>query len=354
VSGVRAIVRVAAYAPIGSAAGRRVAAPDEDSFTLGATALERAWSERPSSGEPIALHLLGDFPTMADWGFPTLVGTAAEIVRHPGTARELARTLRSLEEADGGPALVVAADLPERGARPPGDGARGGAAAVAYLLEPSESSPGDRPEHEGTNRSAVAAALEDGGDRLAGAHAETYVGDWAVTPGSGRPVDLPALRKATERDLSLVSEGAYVPRARYLENLPSRWRLRADECGVCHELTFPARGICRRCRRRDQLVSRALPRDGVRVMALTTIGKGGQPTEFDAQVEASGPYGVALVEFAPGTLGTLQVTDAAPGEVKVGDTVNTQLRRLYPMEGEWRYGRKAVPLRSSELPARAI
>lgn len=78
-------------------------------------------------------------------------------------------------------------------------------------------------------------------------------------------------------------------------------------------------------------------------MAITTISPGGQPTEFDAQVEASGPYEVALVELVGGTRVTLQVADGRPGDLAVGDPVNTVLRRLYPMEGEWRYGRKAVP-----------
>lgn len=81
------------------------------------------------------------------------------------------------------------------------------------------------------------------------------------------------------------------------------------------------------------------------MVASTTVGPGGQPTEFDDQVARSGPYGVVLVELAPGARVTLQVTDARPGELGVGARVGTSLRRLYPMEGEWRYGRKAVPLR---------
>jgi uncharacterized OB-fold protein len=80
------------------------------------------------------------------------------------------------------------------------------------------------------------------------------------------------------------------------------------------------------------------------VVAATVIGKGGQPTEFDPQVEALGGYGVVLAEFEPGVRLTLQVTDASPADVRIGDRVGTRLRRLYPMEGEWRYGRKAVPL----------
>ncbi len=86
------------------------------------------------------------------------------------------------------------------------------------------------------------------------------------------------------------------------------------------------------------------PRDGAVVVAATVIGKGGQPTEFDPQVDALGSYGVVLAEFAPGVRLTLQVTDSAPDGVRIGDRVGTRLRRLYPMEGEWRYGRKAVPI----------
>jgi uncharacterized OB-fold protein len=141
-----------------------------------------------------------------------------------------------------------------------------------------------------------------------------------------------------------VSQGAYVPRARYLENLPSRWWFAAERCGACGTTTFPTRGRCRQCGARDGLETVRLPRDGGEVVASTTIGPGGQPTEFDPQVAATGSYGVVLVELTPGVRVTLQVTDAPPGALGIGAHVATRLRRLYAMEGEWRYGRKAVPL----------
>jgi len=341
---MRSVVRVAAYLPAGSSGGVRVAASDEDAFTLGATAAERAWVDRVRVSDPVVVHLLGDYPSTADWGFPALLGRGAEVVRHPGDGGELARALRSLEETGEGPALVVAAELPERATNrerpapsPPG------AAAVAYFLETSDQPRPFRLGPASGSPSAVALALRRENSDDGGLRSDTYVGDWDLAPAAGRPVDLELVRRGAERNLSAVSEGAYVPRPRYLENLPSRWRFAADECDACHEVTFPARGVCRRCRRRDALTAILLPRDGGRVVAVTTIGKGGQPTEFDAQVEVSGPYQVALVDLAEGVRVTLQVTDAAAGEVRVGDAVHTLLRRLYPMEGEWRYGRKAVP-----------
>lgn len=352
---MRSVVRASAYMPASSSGVRRVAAPDEDAFTLGATAVETAWEPRERTKGPVSIHLVGEFPAMSEWGFPAVIGHPGEVTRHSGDWGELTKTIRSLEGAGDGPALVVAAELPERAEERDGRGPIGpGAAAVALLFE-------DRPDGEpylleqGKTQHPPAAGLLAGGrpgrERTA---STTYVGDWEGNSRAGHPVDLELVRRAAERDPNAVSEGAYVPRARYLENLPSRWRLIAEECGVCHGITFPARGACRRCGRRETLTPLSLPRDGGRVLAVTTIGKGGQPTEFDAQVEASGPYQVALVELARGVRLTLQVADADPGTVKVGDKVRTLLRRLYPMEGEWRYGRKAAPhpAETTRLPDR--
>ncbi|MCI4366752.1 MAG: zinc ribbon domain-containing protein [Thermoplasmata archaeon] len=142
--------------------------------------------------------------------------------------------------------------------------------------------------------------------------------------------------------LASVSEGAYVPRPRYQESRASRWRFVAEQCPACGHRTFPARGVCRGCGRGEGLVPVALPYDGGTVEALTTVRPGAQPTEFDPWVEAVGGYDVALVRLAPDVLATLAVTDAVAGSTPSGAKVRTRLRRLYPMEGEWRYGRKAI------------
>lgn len=341
---MRRVVRIAAYVPTGTSNAVPVAAFDEDAFTLGATAAERSWRSRGNEPGPIVVHLLGEFPPVADWGFSALLGREGEVVRHPADAGELMRTVRSLEKGEGGPAFIVAAELPERRSERSGrKSSSHGAAAVAYLLESSDDLRPFPLAKPGAKDSAVTATFnlrEPDKDEI---RAVTLVGDWDVTGEAGRPAGRKLPRRTAEGNLSAVSEGAYVPRPRYLENLPSRWRFLAEACGACHGTTFPARGICRRCGRRDALTPIPLPYDGGRVVAVTTVGKGGQPTEFDAQVEALGPYDVAIVELARGMRVTLQVTDTDPGALKVGDRVNTLLRRLYAMEGEWRYGRKAVP-----------
>lgn len=206
--------------------------------------------------------------------------------------------------------------------------------------------------------SAVSSPVPVGRTEGAAAAARELVG---TLPTASRAEETSALRRPPPSEsairawhktsLETLSEGAYVPRARYLENLPSRWRLEAERCARCAFLTFPARGRCRSCGAEEGLSTESLPREGARVVAATTIGKGGQPTEFDAQVEALGEYSVVLAEFAPDVRLTLQVTDAAPGEVSIGAPIGTRLRRLYPMEGEWRYGRKAVPLSTSGTPS---
>ena len=343
---VRRVARIAVYRPHTLINGVPSASLDEDEFTFAATAAERAWPGERADPGPVEAHLLGEFPPAADWGFSALLGRPTDVVRHPGEATELAKTLRAIEEGDGGTALLVTAELPRplprRATRPTSRPA----GAVAFRFETTEEAGPFPLPKMAAKGSAFATALKIG----AGAR---ELPKWVMLAGEwehGEEVELAAREnpppEAVEVDPTAVSEGAYVPRPRYLENLPSRWRFLAEACQACHGTTFPARGICRRCGRRDALTTVSLPFDGGRVVAVTTVGKGGQPTEFDPQVEAQGPYDVALVELARGMRVTLQVTDAPAGTLEVGDRVNTLLRRLYPMEGEWRYGRKAVPAAS--------
>ncbi|MCI4332759.1 MAG: hypothetical protein L3K01_03365 [Thermoplasmata archaeon] len=145
--------------------------------------------------------------------------------------------------------------------------------------------------------------------------------------------------------LDARSEGAYVPRARYLENLPSRWRLEADWCPGCGRWTFPVRGACSGCGDSEHLERRPLSRRDWKVEAATIVRPGAQPTEFDGTVALSGAYGVVIARSPEGPRGTFQVAGpAAP--IELGTAVTTVLRRLYPMEGEWRYGRKALVVKS--------
>ena len=296
------------------------------------------------------MEWLGEAGRDLDWAIPVLLGLPAEVVRYPKNGSALREACeRARHETDRVSIVVGSEHLPE-GSVPPGSSTApsshdGGFAWVFSADGPvdvSEILPaipvGTSPlpsavavRHELANRTppSVWGGKEEGG----------FGPDRALAP---EPAAMPDRLRA-------VSEGAYVPRPRYLENLPSRWRFVAEQCGACRAYTFPTRGRCRACGRTEGLEARELPRDGGLVVASTVIERGGQPTEFDPVVEAFGPYQVVLVELAPGARVPLQVADTAPGEIRIGDPVDTRLRRLYAMEGEWRYGRKAVPARSSPL-----
>jgi len=295
---------------------------------MGITALESLGTEsRPT--RPSHVHLVGDFPPAVDWALPAFLGSSVAVGKHPGDARGLDAAVDEAARAAGDSTSIVIAVDP--------DGPHG-ALAAALRFGPD---PAARAPHWNASTGAEGAAGLARAGLVSAGIIEPPTTDGPPPPASWTPETIAAF---TSTGLSRVSEGAYVPRPRYIENLPSRWRLDGDHCAACERTTFPRRDRCLHCGRADRLSPMTLPRDGARVVAATIIGKGGQPTEFDPQVEAFGGYGVVLAEFAPGVRLTLQVTDATPGEIKIGDRIGTRLRRLYPMEGEWRYGRKAVPL----------
>jgi uncharacterized OB-fold protein len=343
---LRTLLRAAAYRSSDGADGRRPPSSDEDAFTTAATAIEWTLAGIPPGASPLGIDLLGEFPTSMEWALPAVVGAPVHLLRSTGSARGITDALRRATEEGDGLALVVAVDIPTDSALP----TMSSAAAVAFLLGDSERS-GLSRWFEGvpSEGSAVEAGFSLYRARRPGNRDPTWVGNWEAAVGPGPASERPASAARAERSTEGVSQGAYVPRARYLENLSSRWRFVAERCPVCGFLTFPARGKCRSCGHGEGLVPVELPRDGALVVATTVIGSGGQPTEFDPQVEAYGPYEVVLAQLAPGARVTLQLTDAVPGQVRIGDRVDTRLRCLYAMEGEWRYGRKAVP-RPPALP----
>ena len=169
-----------------------------------------------------------------------------------------------------------------------------------------------------------------------------WIGPWASPEPSSLATAEPGKAPSEGESGPDVSEGAYVPRPTYLANLPSRWRLAADRCDACGGTTFPVRGICRHCGEENRLTRLELPRDGLLVEAVTTVAPGAQPTEFDELVGRRGAYDVVIARAAPDVRVTLQVADAPAGSVRIGDTLSAELRQLYRMEGEWRYGLKAV------------
>jgi len=324
--------RAAAYRVPPAAGNRRPAASDEDGFTLAATALERLDPGVPPGPPPDRLVLVGDLPPSAEVDLPRFFGSAVPVERVPGGRGAVRRALATARSTSRGTVDLVAVDL--------GNGPGEPDAAVAVRFSAGQEPDGSVLDGSIADEESLSAAplLRVGAD-LGPRHPSRWLGDFrsdGASPPPGPDVSTPLPAEGP------VSQGAYVPKARYLENLPSRWRFVGQRCGACGTVGFPPRGRCRSCGATSPLEPFPLPLEGGTVVAMTTIGPGGQPTEFDDQVAAGGPYGVVLVELMPGVRVTLQVA-ADPRSIRIGDRVATRLRRLYPMEGEWRYGRKAVP-----------
>jgi uncharacterized OB-fold protein len=339
---VRGIVAAAAYLPGRSPDRVGVRAPDEDGFTMAVEALERLLEGVPPPARELPLQVVGDLDPVPPEGFSPLLGSPVGLLRAPGGGAGLREAVIAAAARDG-PEVILAVSSrpagPVTAAHAPRD------AAAAILLGDRADGSVFSPE---TGRPPGATALEEavGWYRaVPEALHPSWLGDWdaALRAGAGW-----AAGSSDPSPPARVAEGAYWPRPTYQEGLPSRWRLTAERCTHCQRTSFPSRGQCRGCGRRDALTPVRLDRRGGRVIALTWIGPGGQPTEFDPQVEGTGGYGVAIVEVAPGTFGTFQLADVVRGEVSLGDPVRTSLRRLYAQEGAWRYGRKASPLRPGD------
>lgn len=340
---MRGIVRAGAYLPASSQGGRRRCAADEDEFTLVATALERAGTPRPGSGAPMRVRPVGDAGRLRAELLAGFVGGPVELGEPEDGRGALYRALALAARAAGPEWLVVATRLGDGSSdselAPPGEG------SAALLIDDAPEAAPIPTESSGTPGapdplSEVFAALA-----RSSTPPSLHAGDWGADPARGRAG--PTGRPGPREPAYTVAQGAFVPGPRYAESVRSRWRFIADRCRVCDAQTFPARGRCGSCGRSDRLEDAPLPLDNATVLASTWIGQGGQPTEFDAQVEASGPYGVVLAEIAPGVRLTLMVADATKEEVPVGSRVDSRLRRLYAIEGSWRYGRKAVPSAAS-------
>jgi hydroxymethylglutaryl-CoA synthase len=141
--------------------------------------------------------------------------------------------------------------------------------------------------------------------------------------------------------------GAYVSVPSWKRTLDQRHRLLAGHCPECGELNFPPEGACNACKTLvEEYEPVELTGEGT-VEAATVISQGGAPPEFAEQQAQSGDFGVvvAALEGPEGGSASIpaQVVDAEPGEVAIGDRVETTMRRIYTQEGVTRYGFKVRP-----------
>ncbi|MGD8414332.1 MAG: Zn-ribbon domain-containing OB-fold protein [Candidatus Latescibacterota bacterium] len=117
---------------------------------------------------------------------------------------------------------------------------------------------------------------------------------------------------------------------------PQRYRLEAGKCTGCGKVFFPPRLICDKCRG-EQFEAVTLPSDG-KLVTFTAIHVPASNFKDEA------PIAYAVVELEDGTRISSQVTDCSPDDLKAGDPVRLEFRRVQHdgESGILCYGYKAV------------
>ena len=107
---------------------------------------------------------------------------------------------------------------------------------------------------------------------------------------------------------------------RHWREMPQRYRLEAVKCSECNKIFFPKRLICPECKSQN-LASIKLSGKG-KLITFTIINVA--PEGFVDQV----PYAVGIVELEEGVRVMGQITDCDPNELKIGNQLTTQFRRM--------------------------
>ena len=125
--------------------------------------------------------------------------------------------------------------------------------------------------------------------------------------------------------------------SRYWREIPQRYRLEAAKCKNCGFVAFPPRLVCPRCQSR--VFETIILADAGKIITYTIIRVPPQPFSDQA------PYAVGIIELDDGVRLTGQIVDCAFEELKVGQRVKVEFRKVY-QEGEAGviyYGYKFVP-----------
>ena len=129
-----------------------------------------------------------------------------------------------------------------------------------------------------------------------------------------------------------------MPTARAWREYPRRYRYEAAVCDKCGKWFFPARLVCDKCGAR-QFTTKRMKRTGT-ILTHTVIRVPPKP-----YVDQS-PFAVAVVEMDDGPRITTQVADYQDGQLKIGQKVKLEFRRISSdgEAGPINYGYKAVPI----------
>lgn len=144
-----------------------------------------------------------------------------------------------------------------------------------------------------------------------------------------------AIANAWEKELQdgHVSQGAYVSSSQYIEGGVARMALSGQQFGEL--LVWPPRQLNEKGLREDGRVS--LTPVG-NVASWTKLSAAGAPSEFSLRAPLLGGLTTVLLDLEDGPKGVFLMVDDEENEIKIGDSVELVVRRIYAQEGMIRYG----------------
>ena len=118
-----------------------------------------------------------------------------------------------------------------------------------------------------------------------------------------------------------MAEGAAVPR--FWREIPQRYNLIGNQCGVCNKAYFPPRESCPYCRRKSIGKMKEIKFSGKgKVVTYTIIYDA--PENFEGQT----PYPMAIIQLDEGPKLTAQIVDCKIEDVKIGMRVKSTFRKI--------------------------
>jgi uncharacterized OB-fold protein len=110
---------------------------------------------------------------------------------------------------------------------------------------------------------------------------------------------------------------------RFWREIPQRYNLIGNQCGVCNRIYFPPRESCPFCRRKsmDKMKNVKLNGRG-KIVTYSIIHDA--PEQFEGQ----SPYPIAIIELDEGPRITAQIVDCDIEDVKIGMRVESTFRKI--------------------------
>ncbi|MCX6666885.1 MAG: Zn-ribbon domain-containing OB-fold protein [Euryarchaeota archaeon] len=129
---------------------------------------------------------------------------------------------------------------------------------------------------------------------------------------------------------------------RFWREIPQRYNILGNQCGVCNKIYFPPMESCPICRRKSMNKMKDFKLSGKGEVVTYTITHVA-PEHFEGQA----PYPIAIIQLDEGPRITAQIVDCDINDVKIGMKVQSTFRKI--QEDGWLgaiyYGYKFKPVK---------